>query len=411
MTSQPRADSKGSAISTHATVSEILREERSLYSTQFALGFRSLTFMPEIETGFRQYYLENNPGQLRRVLPFALLVTLLFAAADFWRLPEDVFEALTIPRIIQLLALVVLAFPLYLGHRKYLEVGVISTLVIFGVTTPIMLGTINAREAFSPISTQLMILCFCYFLAGLRFFQAALTGAVISIAYPSSQLMFSFPLPNLGFNCFMIVAFNMLGLVGAYFLEYTSRENFLSRQLLSEMALFDSLTGLLNKRAFALDLDKICGQARRESVPVAVAMADVDNFKEYNDYYGHVQGDQCLRNVGTALQSAVRRPLDKVGRYGGEEFILLWYNCSEADAQRLGEKAREAVEELPIRHGPGASQRSVTISVGIASTESGQSIDGGSLIRAADRALYKAKAAGRNRVVVASTTYEISHPK
>ena len=107
----------------------------------------------------------------------------------------------------------------------------------------------------------------------------------------------------------------------------------------------------------------------------------------------------------------MRRPLDKVGRYGGEEFILLWYNCSEADAQRLGEKAREAVEELHIRHGPGASQRTVTISVGIASTESGESIDAGSLIRAADRALYQAKSAGRNRVVIASTTEEISHPE
>ena len=391
-----------------STVSEILKEERSLYSTQFALGFRSLTFIPEIEVEFRQYYLENNPGQLRRVLPFALLLTLLFAAADFWRLPEQVFSAIAVPRIIQLVALIALALPLYLGHRRFLETAVIITLAVFGITTPVMLGTINASEVFSPISAQLIILCFCYFLAGLRFFQAALTGALISIAYPSSQLMFSYPLPNLGFNCFMIVAFNMLGLVGAYFLEYTSRENFLSRQLLSEMALFDSMTGLLNKRAFALDLDKICSQARREGVPVAVAMADVDNFKEYNDYFGHVQGDQCLRNVATALQEAVKRPLDKVGRYGGEEFIMLWYNCSSADARRLGEEARNAVEELHIMHGPGASQRTVTVSIGVASSEDGEPVDGGSLIRAADRALYAAKGQGRNRLVMSSECEPLS---
>lgn len=399
------SNQSSSELPTLSTVTEILKEERSLYSTQFALGFRSLNFIPEIEAGFRQYYLENNPGQLRRVLPFALLLTLLFAAADFLRLPEEVFDALAAPRIVQLLALITLAIPLYLGHRRFLQTGVTVTLILFGITTPLMLGKINASSGFAPISAQLMILCFCYFLSGLRFFKAALTGAVISIAYPSSQLLFNFPLPNLGFNCFMIVAFNMLGLVGAYFLEYTSRENFLSRQLLSEMALFDSLTGLLNKRAFALDLDKICSQAKREGVHVAIAMADVDNFKEYNDYFGHIQGDHCLRSVASALKSAVRRPLDKVGRYGGEEFLMLWYDCSSADARRLAEEAREAVEELHIRHGPGASQRTVTISIGIASSEDGEPIDAGGLVRAADRALYSAKESGRNRTIMAGGSF------
>jgi diguanylate cyclase (GGDEF)-like protein len=398
MTSPPDSSEIRLPDSTGSTVSEILKEDRSLYSTQFALGFRSLHFIPEIEAGFRQYYLENAPGQLRRVLPFALLLTLLFSAADYVRLPDDVFLSLAAPRIMQLISLVALAVPLYIGHRKMLEFGVMTVLTVFGITTPIMLGTINAGEAFAPISGQLIILCFCYFLTGLRFFQAALTGALISIAYPLSQLVFSYPLPNLGFNCFMIVAFNMVGLVGAYFLEYTSRENFLSRQLLSEMALFDSLTGLLNKRAFGLDLDRVCSQARRQGATVTVAMVDVDNFKEYNDYFGHVQGDQCLRKVANALQTSVKRPLDKAGRYGGEEFILVWYDCSASAAARLGEAAREAVEALHIRHGPGASQRTVTVSIGIASNGAGEPLDGGSLIRAADRALYRAKAAGRNRV-------------
>jgi diguanylate cyclase (GGDEF)-like protein len=158
---------------------------------------------------------------------------------------------------------------------------------------------------------------------------------------------------------------------------------------------------LLNKQAIALDLEKLCNQARREGVQVAVAMADVDHFKEYNDYFGHVQGDQCLRSVATALEGSTKRPLDKAGRYGGEEFILIWYNCTAEDARQLGEDARDAVEALQIRHGSGASQRTVTVSVGIASTDSGEPIDSGSLIRTADRALYYAKANGRNRVELA----------
>ena len=389
--------------SAQSTVNEILREDRSLYSTQFALGFRSLHFIPDLEKSFRQFYLENNPAQLGRVIPFAIFLTLIFGLADYFRLPEEVFSAIALPRLVQVLSLCLLAIPVYLNYTRWLEAAVMATLVLYGASTPIMLGIVSQGEYYTPIGTQLIILAFCYFLAGLRFFHAALTGAVISIAYPMSQLLFPFPLPNLGFNCFIIVAFNMLGLVGAYFLEYTSRENFLSRQLLSEMALFDSLTGLLNRRAFALDLEKICSQAKRDGVHLAVAMADVDRFKDYNDYYGHVQGDQCLRSVAIALQGSIRRPLDKAGRYGGEEFILVWYDCSAADAERLGEEARQAVEDLQMRQGPGASQRSITISIGIASSERGNDFDSSSLIRTADRALYLAKDAGRNQVAMADS--------
>ena len=128
----------------------------------------------------------------------------------------------------------------------------------------------------------------------------------------------------------------------------------------------------------------------------------VIHFKEFNDYFGHVQGDHCLRKIASALQYAIRRPLDKVGRYGGEEFILAWYDCDEQSALEIGEAAREMVEALAIPHGPGATQRAVTISIGVATGKPRAMMDSGSLIRAADRALYEAKSGGRNRVTLAS---------
>jgi len=393
-------------VTTTSTVSEILQEDRSLYSTQFALGFRSLTFIPELETEFRLHYLENNPGQLKRVLPIALVLTLLFTLTDHLRLPPEVVEQITTPRLVQLGALILLAIPVYRGIERLLEPSVILTLMVYGVTTPIILCIINISGEFSPISAQLIILAFCYFLSGLRFFHAMFAG----LAYPSSQLLFSQPLPNLAFNCYMILAFNLLGLFGAYFLEYTARENYLSRQLLSELALFDSLTGLLNRRAFALDLEKVCRQAKRDKVDLAVSMVDVDHFKEFNDYFGHVQGDHCLRKIASALQESIKRPLDKVGRYGGEEFILLWYDCPRESARKLGETARVAVDELAIPHGPGSTQRSVTISVGIACSADSDVTDSSLLIRAADRALYHAKAEGRNKVVLATDNSFIPKP-
>ena len=387
---------------TKSTVSEILQEDRSLFSTQFALGFRSLSFIPELESQFRQFYLENSPGQLKRAIPIALVLTLLFSVTDYLRLPPEIFTQLGPFRVAQLATLLVLTVLVFRDIQSLLEAGVILTLAVYGITTPIILGIINVGGEFSPISAHLLILCFGYFLSGLRFYHAMFAGLIISLAYPASQVLFSSPLPNLAFNCFMIIAFNVLGLCGAYFLEYAARENYLSRQLLSELALFDGLTGLLNRRAFALDLEKICRQAKRGRVTVSLAMVDVDHFKEFNDYFGHVQGDHCLRRIASALQDSIRRPLDKVGRYGGEEFILIWYDCNEQSALEIGEAVREAVAALAIPHGPGATQRTVTVSIGVATGQPREKMDSGSLIRAADRALYEAKSGGRNRVTLAS---------
>jgi diguanylate cyclase (GGDEF)-like protein len=91
-----------------------------------------------------------------------------------------------------------------------------------------------------------------------------------------------------------------------------------------------------------------------------------------------------------------------VGRYGGEEFILIWYDCNEQSALEIGEAVREAVAALAIPHGPGATQRTVTVSIGVATGQPREKMDSGSLIRAADRALYEAKSGGRNRVTLAS---------
>jgi diguanylate cyclase (GGDEF)-like protein len=395
---------------TNSTVSEILQEDRSLYSAQFALGFRSLTFIADLEPGFRLYYLDNNPGQIRRIIPVALVLTLLFTLTDYLRLAPEVFAQFYVYRAIQLVALAALTLMVFGASSALLEKAVILILVIYGTTTPIILGIINANGEFSPISAQLFILAFCYFLAGLRFYQALFTGLIISLSYPISQLFFSAPLPNLPFNCFMILAFNVLGLCGAYFLEYAARENYLARQLLGELALFDGLTGLLNRRAFSLDLEKIFLQAKRDKVELAIAMLDVDRFKEFNEFFGHVQGDHCLRKIAAVLRDSIKRPLDKAGRYGGEEFILVWYDCNEESARQLGEIARAAVEELAIAHGPDASQRLVTVSVGVATANGARLSDTGPLIRAADNALYDAKAAGRNQVVMAAADSVSSSP-
>ena len=124
---------------TPASVREILRDEPSPYSTQFSLGFRSLSFLPELEREFRDFYLSHNPGQLKRVLPVALVLTLLFMVSDYLRLPAETLNAILWPRIPQFLSLCLLALVVFRNRQSLIEPAVALTLIVYGTTTPLIM--------------------------------------------------------------------------------------------------------------------------------------------------------------------------------------------------------------------------------------------------------------------------------
>ncbi len=170
-----------------------------------------------------------------------------------------------------------------------------------------------------------------------------------------------------------------------------------AREELRTQATRDSLTGLLN-RAEILDLlNRECARAARENHPVSAIMGDLDLFKEVNDTYGHQTGDAVLRETAERLQSSIRS-FDAVGRYGGEEFLIIATNCEGGPAKIVAERIRQAVAGEPIQTPNAAHQ--VTISLGLASLSAGQKTSPEELLRASDQALYRAKRAGRNRVEV-----------
>ncbi len=123
---------------------------------------------------------------------------------------------------------------------------------------------------------------------------------------------------------------------------------------------------------------------------------DIDEFKKYNDAFGHAAGDECLIRVAATLRDQLKRPNDLVIRFGGEEFVVLLVDCNEAATQAIGERLRTAIEGLQIAHAPAASGPVVTISLGCSAAKA-LSLRDNDLFEAADRALYIAKAAGRNR--------------
>jgi diguanylate cyclase (GGDEF)-like protein len=133
-------------------------------------------------------------------------------------------------------------------------------------------------------------------------------------------------------------------------------------------------------------------------VPIALVLADVDHFKHYNDAYGHQLGDECLRRVAAALADELRRPDDFVARYGGEEFLVILENTDTAAALGMAERLRARVESLAMPHGRSDAAPVVTVSLGVAATRPSRDALPADLLAAADRWLYRAKSAGRNRV-------------
>lgn len=171
-----------------------------------------------------------------------------------------------------------------------------------------------------------------------------------------------------------------------------------ANQHLEELASIDGLTGLANRRRFDDELQRQWQQAAEQRRPLALIMVDIDHFKLFNDRYGHVRGDACLRAVGETLSLVAPDEAVVVARYGGEEFALLLPGLDIARATALGEEVRGAVEELLMTHAE-APCGLVTISVGVASLVPEKKQSAAHLVEAADHALYAAKRRGRNTVV------------
>ena len=170
---------------------------------------------------------------------------------------------------------------------------------------------------------------------------------------------------------------------------------------LAALASSDGLTALANRRHFDERLEAEWDRARREGTPLSLLLMDVDHFKSFNDQYGHQAGDACLRSVAGVLAEQARRPADLAARYGGEEFALLLPNTDTGGCEQVGERIRQAIQDLGILHALNPPSKQVTLSIGGATHMSfGDKADCTSLIAAADKALYAAKESGRNRLVM-----------
>ena len=163
----------------------------------------------------------------------------------------------------------------------------------------------------------------------------------------------------------------------------------------------DSLTGLANRRYFDEALRTEFYRLKRSGSTLSLIMLDVDHFKKFNDNYGHLAGDDCLRQIGTTLKTIVGRAPDIVARYGGEEFVVILPETEAIGAETLAERIRKAVEELAIPHSASDIAEYVTVSLGVVTVYTTGLASPEQVVVMADEALYCAKKGGRNRIAVA----------
>ena len=180
--------------------------------------------------------------------------------------------------------------------------------------------------------------------------------------------------------------------------SYLRQELEAANQELQRLVSIDGLTQMANRRCLDEYLDQECKRASREQIPISLVLCDIDFFKNYNDNYGHQEGDHCLQEVAQAISKSTNRPADLVARYGGEEFAIVLPNTDREGGMNVATKAIEIIRSLQLPHNHSKVANHVTISCGVATILPPQHFQAIDLLRSADRALYVAKAEGRNCV-------------
>ena len=190
----------------------------------------------------------------------------------------------------------------------------------------------------------------------------------------------------------------------AQLVDEKTEEIRLANEELQHLANSDGLTGISNRRRFEEFLANEWKRARRDSTEISLILIDIDHFKLFNDTYGHLEGDECLKKVARALKETVRRPTDLVARFGGEEFAIVLGGTDAEGAMTIAREVFSNVLKLQIPHNRSETFGYLTISIGVATTFAKSDLTEAELVKAADQALYQAKENGRNQIIAKDLT-------
>jgi diguanylate cyclase (GGDEF)-like protein len=369
----------------------------SPYAAELQNGGPSLRFSPRLETEYLRAHLLHNRTLVRVACVLAALLAVLRCVEQVLVGSWDVLLAASFAVVIGgSVALAWIAWtPAF--QRQFLP----WARIMVPIRNVIVAAYIAKAAALGQLE-MLMILPLMlvgpFFFLGLRFRAALFCGALTVASFCAYAVFFELAVPVAIRSSVLLTMGLIACAIAARHLEKLSRNAFLESHLIGEIAEHDALTGAKNRRVFDEHLARLWPQAVEDRRTIAILLLDVDDFKAYNDLYGHQAGDQALRRVAQIAQTFVHRPLDVLARYGGEEFAALLYDVDGRQTADVAERMRRAVEGLDIEHRESRAADHLTISLGVAVIEPTRERNPQGALQLADQALYKAKMRGRNRV-------------
>lgn len=377
----------------------------SAYADELRRGLARLRFEAPLEAEYTIAHLERVHLRVRIWFSVTMVLSILFTIDQVRR--DGVWDPNSIAHLGVLLpctvALVWLAWSSRY-ERFYLPASRVLV-TLFGALIAAFIAIAVAHDREEELAALTVNLVAVFFFAGLMFRQAILTSAIMIVTFATLALAAGLPDGLLLKSLVMLSLTSVIAALVYWDVEQSYRRNFLEDALISELVARDSLSGLMNRRAFDEHLLRVWQHAQRDQRLIAVLMIDIDYFKQYNDDFGHQDGDLALRTVAGVIQGFARRPLDLAARYGGEEFAVILYDLALPYVEDTAERLRDSVQALQVRTHPADSglRRQVTVSVGVgvAAPIVGRTPQGA--VQLADEALYEAKQAGRNQIVVKGT--------
>ena len=373
-----------------------------------------ICFPEKLEELFQEYYFLKSINRIRIMLIFGIFVYIFFGLADYILFP-DIYKDLWAIRALTIAAVTPAVFFIFTGKRYTAVYFVYSVIAVTaGLSIIGMMSVIMPHEAQIYYAGIFLVIFFLYTLSGIPFLYTSISSTIIISLYFIIDIFFLHSgYKYLVSNMFFLVSANIMGLIGGYILEYYVRKDFLLSlkiyldkkdlenltKKLKHLSNYDELTGLANRRKLKEFFERELRRAVREKFPISVLMIDIDYFKAYNDYYGHLKGDHILKEIGKIINNHARRPTDIAGRWGGEEFIMVLSNINKKQVSAVADDLHRDILNRNIKHEFSPTGR-LTVSIGgyTEIPDNTRTID--EFINRADKALYKAKSSGRNSIVL-----------
>ncbi|HCQ9950423.1 TPA: GGDEF domain-containing protein [Acinetobacter baumannii] len=400
--------------------SNILGQEQIDLLTTRGLNF--VWFPKQLETIYRFQYQNGAAYEFRYRAPIILILYLFLSFGIYQVLPtEQVLSWLSYYSWVGIIVLIawILSFIKKLNQWFDYYVGIGSSAAV--AITFILINVLeNGQDNVLFHAAMMYAIVIIYGAVGMRFYTAIIAGwvggliGILVSTYLNGDIDWTFLNRTYTFSSF-------LGMTLAYATDRQHRENYLQNcmielnrielmqqaQQLSLLSQQDALTGLANRRYLDETLDNEWRHALRHETPLTIMMVDIDFFKPYNDSLGHLKGDQCLKDIATAISSIAARSGDLVARYGGEEFLLLFPMTNAQQAKIQAERLMNAIKKIAIVHPCSSVSPYVTISVGVATTIPRLNDSISAFVSRADHALYQAKTNGRNQYQIALNEEQI----